>query len=313
MAYILISSALNTGLNFGGEDQKNNFGAIKSVVFTLPTFSFATDEAAALKANHITAIRAKTYIPFPKTWNVEDMSADPVYATSESGEQKKTRGRKKIIKVSFDNPMTIHQAMRTFDNANLRVIPTDDNNNTRYHKNGLEREGFTLSMLNTEEMTEQTASGDTPALTHVVLQFADIKEWDDEGTTINTEGVWLASSLTPLTRVYLEQIGTASATLLNFRVYADGGKDNTGAVIKSGMAAFVKADFTATTTAGDDQTSAISGTVTDNGNGTYTAICTALATGTFNLVEASSLDDTTDLFDSHFGTADGEAALTVTP
>lgn len=304
-------TVLSTGLRSlgaGGHSAKNPFVDAKGIIATLPGYSHATVAAAATEANWQTGIKAKNIYIFPELWGVEEISDDPVYATSDSGKQKKQRSKIRRYRFKFDNTMEIHQNLRSFNNANLRLFSFDANNNLKAYKDGDTVKGFTISMITVEEMTDASQAGDAIAESRLVVELANVKEWDDYGVTFSPS--WEFFDLEALKEVYLEQVGTASATELTFRVYYADGYTAAGAINKIGVAGLLKADITATTTAGADQTSAITGTVVDNGDGTYTATCTGLASGTFNLVAASALSS--GYFDSHFGDSDGEAALTVT-
>lgn len=303
----VISSGISN-LGHGGTKKTNPFVDVSFLIATTKDFSIDTVVAAAVESGWTTPIKAKTVFPFPPVWDVEDLSVETTYAESGSKIRKKTTPMIKRKKFLFDVPIDTHRAMQTFDNADLRFIPVDRKNNIKFYKDGDAVKGFSASMVSAESMGEPAQDGSLPALSSIVVDFANMDEWDLYGAYITP--TWQVKDWEPLTNVYLEQIGTATATLLAFRVYSYTGYTAAGAIDKVGISGLVVADLKATTTAGADQTSAFSGALTDNGDGTYSAITTGMATGTFNLVAASALSS--GYFDSHFGTADGEATLTIT-
>ncbi|MFA5652412.1 MAG: hypothetical protein WC933_03535 [Candidatus Paceibacterota bacterium] len=304
-------TVLSTGLRSlgaGGHSAKNPFVDAKGIIATLPGYSHATVAAAATESNWQTGTKAKNIFIFPELWDVEDISDDPVYATAGNGNQKKQRNKIRRYRFKFDNTMEVHKNLQSFNNANLRFFTYDANNNLKAYKDGDTVKGFTASMVTVEEMTDASQAGDAIAESRLVVEFANKKEWDNYGVTFAPS--WELFDLEALKEVYVEQVGGATATALTLRVYYADGYTAAGAINKIGVSGLVKADFTATTTAGVSQTTALSGTMTDNGDGTYDFICTALADGTVNLVAASALSS--GYFDSHFGDSDGEAALDVT-
>jgi len=310
-----VAKVISTGisnLGYGGTKSKNPFVDMVGVIATTKSFSFSTVAAAATESGWTDGIKAKTVFPFPQLWDVEDQGVVEVYAESANAKRKKTRKRVRRYKFMFDNAMDVHRAMQSFDNTDLRWFIFDGNNNIKFYKDGDYVKGFSCSMVSVEAMTDASQSGDAPALSSIVVDFDNSNEWDTYGDYITPS--WAAKDLEPLTNVYLEQVGVATATDATIRVYSYTGYNAAGAIDKIGIAGLVIADFTATTEAGVDQTAALSagtpGTMTDNGDGTYTFDAAGLVKGTVNLVAASSLSG--GYFDSHFGTADGEATLTIT-
>ena len=303
---VCTNKAANSGA--GGCSKVNPFVDVVKRLALIPGFSFATVASFTTEADVTTAIRAKNLIPLPDIWDVEDTSVATNYATSSNENMKKTRGLKKRFSDKYDVPLDVHQALKTMDQINYSIITIDGANNVKFYQDGDLVKGFTTSTFSVEDQMDASQDGGTPALTNVMMAFKNNDEWDVYGNFVNIP--W-ASALQPLTSVYVEQVGTASATAVTLRVYANGGYNADGTVNKIGIAGLVAADFTATTTAGADQSSAL-GTVTDNGDGTYLFASTALATGTTNLVTTPNLSDTEALYDSHFGLTDGEAALTIT-
>ena len=101
--YVITNNVSNVGQPEGL--LHNGFGAIKTLILTNKDYSFASVPSICTKATHIAAIRSKNIFPMPDSINIEDMSVDPVYASYDSGYQKKTRPRIKTIKISFDIPL----------------------------------------------------------------------------------------------------------------------------------------------------------------------------------------------------------------
>ena len=281
---------------------------IAKLVPTTPGFSFATPATMSAEATWLAGIKAKTILPLPTAWKIEPLPVEEVIAEGDNA-RKRTKRMKRRYKVTSDLPNDQHKLLQTFDNADLRFFVIDEDNNFKFELYGATARGFSSSMVTTSGQTDAIADGSMVAESAIIVDFADSREWDLYGDIITPS--WNHSSIRPLTNIYLEQVGTATATLFSFRIYSNGGLDSDGVQDKIGISGFVKADITATTTAGADQTAALTGDLTDNADGTYTIIATALETGTFNTVAATAIAGD-DLFDSNFGASNGEAALTIT-
>jgi len=294
----LISSSLSN-LGYGGATRENPFVDTAGLVATTTAFNLTSLALAATEATWTTGVKAKTVFPFPKIWDVEDVSEEIKMATSTSGKNVKRTGNRIIKKrFTFDATMDVNKALKSFDNAAIRVFLFDSSNNIKFYLNGSVPTGFSVSSIIFEGQKDAMQDGSKPSLASVLITFKDSEEWDQYGHYVCP--TWRIADVEPLTDVYLEQVGTWAATGGILRAYSYSNYTTAGAINKIPITGLVKADFSALTTAGASQTSAITGSVVDNADGTYTFTCTGFANGSIDLVSPATLSN--GYFDGVAGT-----------
>ncbi len=137
------------------------------------------------------------------------------------------------------------------------------------------------------------ANADTPAWSPVTIIEKNSTQWNGHGISILPD--WVAEDLRGLANVNVTVVGSPSSTEIILNVGAPTGRlDDQGAIETISVTGIVTADFKVLTAAGATQTVVF----TDNADGTYTGVGTALETGTANLVVPSAMASTGLLIES---------------
>jgi len=281
---VCVNSLSNLG--HAGCDTINPFLDVSGLLITSSDFSIDTYTNLALQATFTNAIKAGTMFVLQDLYEMEDQSTETQYYESPNERRIPRRNGKYRYLYKFILPFEVHKRLQSFTNANVKVIPFDNDGNIKvYSANGVLSTGFSVSMIKAEKMSEALPDG-TPAFSPLVIDFDNAQEWNEYGVYVKP--TWSPEDLRDLAPVDVAIVGSASATAFTASVYYDNGLSSDGSVNNVGIAGLVKADFLSLTAAGASQDSAID-TVTDNGDGTYTFACTGFATGTLTLVAPASL------------------------
>lgn len=306
------SGLINLGSGRTSANDKSFFLNLFKAILTTNTFSFSTVAYANTKAQWEAGIKAQTVFPLPPLAEVEQADVDEKYATSADGTyDRRTVAAVRKWNLYFDVPDDVRAALMSYDGFTGKVFLVDGQGYFRANVVSGVTSGLSCKVSVAGEKSAPQDGSKVSQVKMLLTLTNYFNEWDSEsGVGKTMKPSWSLSDLVPLCPVYIEQVGTATATAVKLRVYSDGGYDDTGAVVKTPITGLVKADFVWTTSAGADQTSAVTGTCTDNEDGTYDFVCTGMADGTVNLVTTPNLSG--GFFNSHFGTSDGEAALDIT-
>jgi hypothetical protein len=202
--------------------------------------------------------------------------------------------------------------MQSYRNGDLRMFIVEEDGKIRFYNQSDAVWGFTTSLVNPGKMKEVAPDGGTPAMSSLYIDMENFREWDESGDFFTP--TWEATALEPMIPCDITKSdGTtgaiaASATAFTFFVGSNDGWTAAGAKNRVGIKGLLKADFVFTKTNLVNQDSAVN-TLTDNGDGTYTAACTGFASGFVDLVAVASrtIADTSLIVDSN-----GKATITVT-
>lgn len=287
-------------LGRAGCQKTNPFKGIAGVIFTTDDFSIDDMEDMALSATFTDGVKAGTVIPMPNLITYTDESVEPTYYESERQKRTITRQGDYRHTYTWNLPFDVHKKLQSLRNAAIRVFIFDEDNNLYGTNTGTAIKGFSTSMVNPLKMNFMAAGADTPSLSGLVIDYNNEQEWNTYGVTIKPS--WLVSDLVPMTDVYMEVVGTATASLVKIRVYTNAGYATDGSVAKVGLGGIVQADFAL------DLTGAASG-FTDHADGTYTFAGSTFATGTITL---SPPADATTVFDGIIPIASSPLAVTIT-
>lgn len=282
-----IAKVVSTSLdNLGrkGTRQDNELTAIDGIIFSTADFT-PTIADLALQATWTAGIKAKTVFPLPGLDSYEDQSSEDTMYEAPSGNRKILRRGKTRYMFQWDIPFSVHRALQSYNNADLRVWIIRDGKICFYNDSGTAK-GFSINMFNTGRMKEVPADGSTPAFTPVYIDLANYREWDIYGEIL--EPSWEPLDLEPLIDVTLEAT-TQTAGSIVISVYAADGYDSDGAVKEVAIKGIAKADFILTTVG----SLAVENGFVDNGNGTYTFTpATTFQSGSINLADPDDMVST---------------------
>lgn len=248
--------------NIGSQacEKTNPFMDVVSLLFTLPSFSFATMVEAATESKYTDAIKEGKMYPLHGVVEMEDQSEDAQYYESPVGDRNPRRLGKYRYTFKFNKTMEVHKALQSFRNAKLNVFLLDSAGNIcGYMPDGVIFKGFTIGMINPEKMT-LAGQDNTPAWTPLAIDLYDAKEWNEKGIAIMPS--WYASQLQPVSDVEITVVSKSAANIKLKVAYFDGiNSDGSDKLI--GIPGIVQTDFVFTTTA----PTALQ--MVDNGDGTY--------------------------------------------
>ena len=273
----------------------NNQQALTGLILTTGSFSFASLADFADKAKYEAAIKAKQMFPLMGFKEYDDNSEETPYYTSPLGDMIKLRDGKNQYRFRFILDLNTHKELQKFSNSNLRYFLVDAGGTIyAYSNDGIEVKGFSISNFEAEKQKRATA--DQPAWSPVNIVESNPTEWDRNGIQVTPD--WIAEDLTALANVNMGTSGTPSATEIKVTVgYPTGSVDpNTGAISEVAIVGIEQADFKFLKASdGSTQTPT---SMTDNGDGSYTFVFSALETGTVDLVEPASMTTTGLLIES---------------
>ena len=239
------------------------------------------------------AIKAESLMPLSGMdgYDLRDME-DKIY-DSNSGNQKFLKRGKERKTYKLDIPLAVHQALQSFNNADLRVYKIHDDGSISGTLANGKFLGFTTDMINVGRMPSVAADGGSPALTPLMINYANSREWDSFGTKL-TPAIWEPLGKEGLTPVKLTIIGTPTATLVKVKVCSEDGLDSLGAVKEVLMGGIDSADFTFVK-ANDTAQSAFAVTEDLASRGTYNIVGTLFTTGKVNLKTPANMVSTDQL------------------
>lgn len=274
MAYNTLACGSNQS-NTGDKQCVENFQIIEKFVITSDSFEFATQAAAETLANWTTGINAAAgsrIYPFPQILEQEDISEETQYQTFTTGKQKKIREGKRGYRFLVQVPLCVHQALRTFNGGNWRIILIDSNGRViGTSPNGAKFKGFKVVTFEVEKM--KIPAGDATVSTPIMVMLQDTTEFDDFGASFRPADLtvsWNALDLDGLQDVILTESVTdacdASGGTIDVSTTCDG-------VPVTGL---VTGDWVLVDDAAGAET--VTG-CTDNADGTYTLTWTVAADG----------------------------------
>jgi len=237
VAKIVTTSLDNLGLS--GTRQDNEMTAIDGIILTTSDFT-ASIADIALEATWTTGIKAKTVFPVNGLDSYEDQSSEDTIYEAPSGSRKLTKRGKRRYMYQLDIPLSVHRALQSYNNADLKLWIIRDGK-ICFYNDGVTATGFSLSMLNTGKMTEVPADGSVPAYTPLLIDLSNYRQWDIYGEFITPS--WEASDLVPLIDVTLATTGTPTNSEVIVSVYSADGYDADGAVKEVAIKGIVEADF----------------------------------------------------------------------
>lgn len=280
VARVTTDSYSSTG--FSGTRKDNEMTAEVGLWLATPDF-LPTFAELATESFVDAAIKAEQLFPIPNIDSYETRDKEDTIYESPGGNEKLLLHGKRRKTYQLDIPLSVHRALQSFNNANLRQYRIHDDGKISFYENDTKAQGFTTSMIQSGMMKDVPADGSTPAFTPFMVNLSNYREWDAFGNHITPS--WDAISKEGLAAVTLEVTGTPTASEVIVKVYSADGYDADGSVKEVLIKGIVEADFvsgfgTATS-------------MTDNANGTYTfASSAAFSTGTVNLKAASAMVST---------------------
>jgi hypothetical protein len=229
------------------------------------------------------AIKAEQLFPIPNIDSYDTRDKEDTIYESPGGNEKLLLHGKRRKTYQLDIPLSVHRALQSFNNSNLRQYRIHDDGKISFYENGTYAQGFTTSMIQAGMMKDVPADGSTPAFTPFMVNLSNYREWDAFGNHVTPS--WDAISKEGLAPVTLEVTGTPTSSEVIIKVYQDDGYDADGSVKEVLIKGIVEADFVS---AFGTQTG-----FTDNADGTYTFTSSAaFSTGSVNLKAASAMAST---------------------
>ena len=142
VAKIVTTSLDNLGLS--GTRQDNEMTSITGII--LGTADFADTIAnIALEATWTTGIKAKTVFPINGLDSYEDQSSEDTIYEAPSGNRKLLKRGKTRYMYQLDIPLSVHRALQSYNNADLRIWIIREGKICFYNDGGTAR-GFSLNM-----------------------------------------------------------------------------------------------------------------------------------------------------------------------
>ena len=262
----------------------NGFGVDVGIILTTDSFQFDSFTDFATQSVYTTAIKAKQMFPLMDMQEIENQSEETTYQTTSLGIDNRLRDGKYKFLYSFLLTLKQHQELQKFSSANLRYFRVDERNQILgYSPDGTTVKGFSISTFEAEKMG--IASADSVAYSPVKITESSPAQLNSFG--INIAPTWEVASLSSLTNVDVDVVGTPTATEIVLNVGANVGLNPDGSKALVEITGLLSADFVVKTTAGATQTV----TFTDNDDGTYTGVGTGLVSGTADIVDPTALSD----------------------
>jgi hypothetical protein len=280
VARVTTDSYDSTG--FSGTRKDNEMTAEVGLWLATPDF-LPTFVQLATESYVDAAIKAEQLFPIPNIDSYETRDKEDTIYESPGGNEKLLLHGKRRKTYQLDLPLSVHRALQSFNNANLRQYRIHDDGKISFYENDTFAQGFTTSMIQSGMMKDVPADGSTPAFTPFMINLSDYREWDAFGGHITPS--WNALDKEGLAGVILETTGTPTTSEVIVKVYSADGYDADGAVKEVLIKGIIEADF-------------VSGfgtqaTMVDNADGTYTfASSAAFSTGIVNLKVASAMAST---------------------
>jgi len=234
------------------------------------------------------AIKSEKLFPCPGMdgYDLRDLE-DKIY-DSNSGNQKFLKRGKERKTYKLDIPIAVHQALQSFNNADLRVYKIHDDGSVSGTLVNGKLLGFTTDMINVGRMPSVAADGGSPALTPLMINYANSREWDSFGAK-------LTPTYEPLGKEGLAPIQvrvvSAIATLVKVQLYAEDGLNSDGSAREVLIGGIDPADFTFVK-ANDTAQAAFTPLEDAAAPGTYNITGVGFVTGKVNLKSPSLMVST---------------------
>lgn len=259
------------------ERQNIGFSSCKKIPQKLKGFFLVPQdfEATPAEAVNVTFWQAKLLAPksqriyfFPAAFNSEVLSEEAIRDESDLGSLLVRDGNYRF-KFHFAVNLELHKAIYSFKGYDGRIVFLDTENKavgTELTSGNFT--GLSIDLFDPEKLMLNTGSEGTKSPVYVSLE--DNRELDANGAQFDAS---FARSLTRLTSVVLEEVGTSTATEITVDIKSN--LDNTP------LLGLVVGDFT--------YSGGTINTATDNEDGTYTLAGVGLTTGSLTLVSAATL------------------------
>lgn len=280
-----VSSLGNTGLS----NCLDNLGYDAMLVWTTESFEFATEAAAILESNWLSAINSKYIYPFPIFDSVEPAIEDNVKQDLPTGVSLFVRegkyGGKGMMQVALCNLANL----RTFNEVSGRAfIITGDGQVFGTSPDGAKFKGFKLSEFHVSML--KGTDGTTKRMVELDYQFKLVTEMADyPAVPVLT---WDPLTLTGLIDVTVATSGTPTGSLVTVSVTSD--------CDGQGVTGLVEGDFTLLDSGSNEELP--STTFTEVGSGVYSfAFGTPLGADTYTINLKTPASQTTGGYEA--GTA----------
>lgn len=256
----------------------NPFVDAVSLIFVTPDFEFATFAEFADESKWTDGVKAGKVFPLHDIVEIEDQSEDTQYYEAPNGKRTPRRLGRYRHMYNYNKGLEVHKALQSFRNADMSLFIVDDAGNVMgYSPDGIKAKGMTIDMLNPEKMAA-AGQDNTPAWTPVTIDMKDAKEWNEKGIYVNPE--WDPTTIEAVSLVEIQVI-TETAALIVLKVGYMEGLNSDGSENLVGVAGIVEADFEFVTTAP-------TGPMVDNGDGTYSFPGAVMVSGTVDLKPAAT-------------------------
>lgn len=252
--------------NTGKKTCYEDFGWDAKLIITPDDGLVDTEANAILEATWITKINADEagrFYPLQIFFDIEQEDTETSYQEGAGGGQIKTGEGKRSLRGFVKLPLCMHQAYRTHNNRiSLKAfIVTSKGYIKGTSSDSTKFEPFSLNLFEVEKQTT-AGKGDTVPMTPVRVVFEDATEWDDNGVWVKPTAF---NPLTALDGLQDVTLAVTSPTIAGFTLTVLTTCDNVG------VEGLVKEDFTLADDEGGAETI---DTLTDEGNGIYTALAT---------------------------------------
>ena len=266
----------NTG-NAGCTD-KSERGVERSIFLTTKSFQFDTYADFADASVWETGIKAGEIFPIQDVDSFEIQDEDVEKYQSDLGTEALTRYGNYRRLFNFNKNTCSMKALQGFSQQSVRVFYGDINGNIRaYSPDGTIVKGFDVDLIAVLKQTTIEAGGNV-AMIPISIGEKNSRQWNTQGVLVNP--TWEASDLVGLTDVVIEVVGTPTALELIVKVYSACGYTAAGAVKEIAIKGIDPVDIVVTKTSDSSvQTVAF----TDNADGTYTGVGTAIESGDVDL------------------------------
>ena len=265
----------NTG-NAGCVD-KSERGVERTIFLTTKSFQWDTLADFADLSVLEAAIKAKEVFPIQEVDSFEIQDEDAELHQSDLGAEALIRHGNYRRKFFFNKNTCSMKALQDFTQKSMRVVYADINGNIRgYSPDGTVVKGFDIDLLFVGKQTTPETGG--VSLIPIYIGEKNSRQWNTQGVLLNP--TWEPSDLAGLTDVSVEVVGTPTATELIVKVYSACGYTSAGAVNEIAIKGIDPTDIVVTKTA-DSSTQTVA--FTDNTDGTYTGVGTAIVAGEVNL------------------------------